>query len=129
MKEPNWVSLEDCLTFHEKLLAKFGGLDGLRDKGLLESALNRPLQLFHYGNPTTLTLAAAYAEGIVKNHPFLDGNKRSGFMAAALFLESNGYCITVTEEEAVVMTVALAAGDVQAEGYARWLGDNTRPKE
>lgn len=111
---------------HQQLLARFGGLDGIRDEGLLDSALNRPLQLFSYSDAGLFDLAAAYAEGIVKNHPFLDGNKRSGFLSAALFLELNGYVFTATEAEAVVMTVGLAAGELRAEGYAMWLKDNCR---
>ena len=91
MNEPVWIEKEVCLAFHDALLARFGGLSGIRDEGLLDSALNRPLHLFHYGKPSLFELAASYAEGIVKNHPFLDGNKRSGLMAAALFIESNGY--------------------------------------
>ena len=124
MKEPNWILTEDCLAFHSKMLALFGGLDGVRDEGLLDSALNRPKQLFTYERPTIFDMAAAYAAGIVKNHPFLDGNKRTGFMAAALFIELNGFKIQATEQEAVVMTVALAAGEIEAGAYALWLKDN-----
>lgn len=129
MNEPHWLDQELLLAIQNELLARFGGLAGVRDEGLLVSALNRPLHLFHYGNPSLIELAAAYSEGIVKNHPFLDGNKRAGFLAAYTFLGMNGLWLDATEEEAVVMTVALAAGEVHAEGYARWLGDNTRPKE
>jgi death on curing protein len=121
MKEPVWLEKEDCLGFHGQLLARFGGLNGIRDEGLLESALGRPLQLFHYESPSLFDLAASYAHGIVKNHPFLDGNKRSGMMAAALFLEINGYVFHPPEEEAVLQTLALAAGELDAEGYSEWL--------
>lgn len=123
MKEPNWITKEECLIFHGELLARFGGLDGIRDEGLLESALNRPQQLFYYEKPSIFDLAASYAEGIVKNHPFLDGNKRSGFMAAALFLESNGYIFIAPEEHVVLQTLALAASTITAEEYAYWLRD------
>ena len=85
MKEPRWISLEVILAVQDELLARFGGLAGLRDEGLLESALNRPQHLFAYETPSLFDLAAAYALGIVKNHPFLDGNKRAGFMAAYIF--------------------------------------------
>lgn len=121
MKEPVWIEKADVLAIHNELLAWFGGLEGLRDEGMLESALNRPLQLFHYENPSPFDLAAAYASGIVRNHPFLDGNKRSGFMAAALFLEINGYRLEAPEEEAVLFTRDLAAGTIEAPLYAAWL--------
>ncbi|MCU0780120.1 MAG: type II toxin-antitoxin system death-on-curing family toxin [Akkermansiaceae bacterium] len=128
MTEPIWIDKDDCLGFHSKLLACFGGLDGLRDEGLLESALERPRQLFHYTTPTLFEMAAAYAHGIVKNHPFLDGNKRSGLMAAALFLEMNGWDFVAPEEEAVIQTLALAAGEEGAEGYAAWLERSCVPR-
>ena len=96
-------------------------------KGLLDSALNRPLHLFHYGEPSLFDLATAYAEGIVKNHPFLDGNKRSGLMAAALFLESNGYVFQAPEEEAVLQTLALAADAIGAAEFSAWLSKSCVP--
>jgi death-on-curing protein len=129
MNEPIWIEKQDCLGFHEQLLSRFGGLSGIRDEGLLESALNRPLQLFHYENPSIFELAAAYAHGIVKNHPFLDGNKRSGLMAAALFLESNGWDFEAPEEEAVLQTLALAAGETGAADYAAWLARSCSPRQ
>lgn len=121
MTEPVWIEKADCLAFHNLLLARFGGLEGLRDEGLLESALARLLQLLSYGGPSHFDLAAAYAHGIVKNHPFLDGNKRSGLMAAALFLEMNGWVFHPPEEDAVLQTLALAAGDLDADGFSAWL--------
>lgn len=124
MKEPSWIGVEECLAFHNQLLSRFGGIDGVRDRGLLESALNRPLHLYHYGNPTLFDLAAAYAQGVVKNHPFLDGNKRTGFLCAAWFLESNDYRFIAPEPEAVLQTVGLAAGEIGAEAYAAWLERN-----
>jgi death-on-curing protein len=123
MTEPVWVEEEDCLSFHDKLLARFGGASGLRDRGLLLSALARPKHLFAYEQPTMFELAAAYAHGIVKNHPFLDGNKRSGFLAATLFLESNGFRFTASEESAVLKTLQLAAGDISAADFAAWLAE------
>jgi death-on-curing protein len=128
MNEPTWVDKEDCLGFHEQLLARFGGLAGVRDEGLLESALSRPQQAFHYEHPTIFELAAAYAYGIVKNHPFMDGNKRSGLMAAALFLESNGWTFRPPEEEAVIQTLALAAGETGAADFAAWLERSCVPQ-
>lgn len=135
--EPVWIDECEILAFHEELLARFGGAAGIRDTGLLESALNRPLQLFHYGNPSLPEMAAAYGAGIVKNHPFLDGNKRTGFLAAALFLETNGYRFEATEEEVVERTLALAAGVIGEAEYAAWLdqssvpvsGETTKPQD
>jgi len=127
MKEPIWISLNSVLAIQEDLLARFGGLPGVRDDGLLESALHRPLQLFHYGAPTLFDLAAAYAHGIIANHPFLDGNKRAGFMTAYVFLGANGYDVDATEEDVVIQTLALAAGERDETGYARWLEQVCEP--
>lgn len=124
MKEPIWIEKEDCLGFHGALIARFGGLDGIRDEGLLESALIRPLQLLNCGSPSHFDLAASYAYGIVKNYPFLDGNKRSGLMAAAMFLELSGWIFHAPEEEAVLQTLALAAGEIDAVAYAAWLRES-----
>ena len=124
MKEPIWIDVVDVYAFHEEMLAMFGGLNGVRDEGLLHSALSRPQSLFQYEKPSLFEMAAAYAHGIVKNHPFLDGNKRCGFMAAALFLEVNGLKFGATEESAVAYTRALAAGDIGAEEYAEWLNES-----
>lgn len=121
MKEPHWIEKSVCLAFHNEMLAWFGGLEGIRDEGMLDSALNRPKQKFHYEESSIFALAAAYASGLVLNHPFLDGNKRAGFMAAALFLETNGYRLKAPEEEAVIMTRDLAAGATVEAAYAEWL--------
>lgn len=125
MSDPVWLDREDCLAMHEKLIERFGGLQGIRDEGLLDSALNKPLHVFNYGKPTIFELAASYALGIVKNHPFLDGNKRTGFVAAALFIEANGFSFQATEEEAVLETLALAAGERAEADYAGWLARNS----
>jgi death-on-curing protein len=129
MKEPLWISKQESLIFHDGLLADFGGLEGIRDEGLLESALNRPLQLFNFGTPTLPELAAAYALGIAKNHPFLDGNKRCALFAAIFFLETNGMQFTASEEEAVSFTLGLASGGVSEAEYAEWLKANCRKAE
>jgi death-on-curing protein len=121
MKEPVWIEITDVYSFQLEMLAAFGGLAGVRDEGLLHSALSRPQNLFAYGKPTLFEMAAEYALGIVKNQPFLDGNKRAGFMAAALFLEANGLRFAAPEEEVVLQTLALAAGETGAEEYAVWL--------
>lgn len=125
MKEPLWVDREDCLAIHEMMLSQHGGLAGVRDLGLLESALSRPRQLYAYGRPTLAEMGASYAAGIVLNHPFLDGNKRTGFLLAATFLELNGTEFTATEQSVVEMTLGLAAGKVTHRGYAEWLGKNS----
>jgi death on curing protein len=111
---------------HEMMLSQHGGAEGLRDDHLLESALAKPRQLFAYGNPTMADLAASYAAGVVKNHPFVDGNKRTGFMLGAGFLERNGFVFTATEAEAALRTLALAAGDLSEAGYAQWLRASSR---
>lgn len=121
MKEPIWVVQADCVAIHEMALSLFGGLSGIRDEGLLDSALHRAQQLFRYKKPTLFQLAASYAHGIVKNHPFLDGNKRTAFLSAALFLEINGLTFKASEEQVVFHTRALAAGEESEADYAAWL--------
>ncbi len=121
MNEPVWITVEESHAIHSEMLARFGGLDGVRDEGLLESALNRPKNLFAYGCEDLIQMAGAYAAGIIKNHPFLDGNKRTGFLAAALFVESNGMRFFSPEEEVVERTLALAAGAICEEEYTAWL--------
>ena len=125
MEEPQWLLRETVLALQERLLAEFGGLSGIRDAGLLDSALARPQQLFAYGQPSIFDLAAAYAFGLVRNHPFLDGNKRIGFAAAVLFLELNGRRFTAPEAEATVKTLALAARELDENGYATWLREHS----
>ena len=126
MKTPVWLERADCLAIHEMMLAQHGGLAGVRDKGLLEAALGKPKNRFAYGQPTLPQLAASYAAGIILNHPFLDGNKRTGFLMAATFLELNGRKMTATEESVVENTVALAAGQLKETAYAAWLEANSR---
>jgi death-on-curing protein len=106
-------------------LANFGGADGIRDRSLLESALARPRNLFVYGDPGIPELAAAYTTGIVKNHPFVDGNKRTGFLAGAAFLELNGLRLTATEPEATQIILGLAAGNVSELQLAAWFQENS----
>jgi len=128
MSEPSWLTHEVVLAIQGELLARFGGLAGIRDEGLLDSALNRPLHLFHYGEPSPFELAAAYAEGIVKNRPFLDGNKRAGFMAAYTFLGVNRQQFEAPEEEAVLQTLALAADAIGATEFSAWLSKSCVPR-
>jgi death-on-curing protein len=125
VKKPIWLNREDGVAIHEMMLSQHGGLAGVRDAGLLESALARPRNLFAYGTATPAKLAASYAAGIIRNHPFLDGNKRTGFMLAATFLETNGVRFNATEESVVERTVALASGKLTEEGYADWLDENS----
>ena len=104
----------------------FGGPAGVRDEGLLNSALARPVNLLAYGAPTLVEMAAAYAFGIVKNHPFLDGNKRTGFLAAAIFLERNGIGIQADQGQVIASMLALAEGTIDEKGFAAWLADHTK---
>ena len=126
MKEPVWVRRDVVLAFHEQLLAEHGGSAGIRDEGMMDSALGRPENLFAHGKPTLFDLAAAYAFGLVKNHPFIDGNKRIGFATAALFLDLNGQHFTAPEVEAVLNTLALAAGKMREAACAGWMKANAK---
>ena len=126
MNEPTWVLREVVLILHEQSLAQFGGSAGVRDEGLLESALGKPQNLFAYGEPSQFDLAASYAFGLVKNHPFIDGNKRTGFVVAVLFLELNGYRFRATEVDSALRTLALAAGEMSEATYAAWLKTHSK---
>ncbi|OGV59342.1 MAG: death-on-curing protein [Lentisphaerae bacterium RIFOXYC12_FULL_60_16] len=121
MKEPVWIPRDVALAIQEKLLVRFGGLGGIRDEGLIDSALARPQQILANGEPTLFDLAVAYASGIIRNHPFLDGNKRAGFMVAYTFLGINGFEVTAPEEAVLGQTLALAAREITEADYARWL--------
>lgn len=125
--EPVWISREAVLAVHGQLLVRFGGSAGLRDENLLGSALAKPQQLHAYGRPTLFEMAAAYAVSIVKNHPFIDGNKRTGFVVAYTFLGVNGINFAAPEEEAVIFTRGLAASEITTEEYTRWLEKSSRP--
>jgi death on curing protein len=126
VKAPRWVLPETVGALHEQLLAEFGGSPGVRDEGLLASALHRPQNLHAYANPSICDLAASYAFGLIKNHPFVDGNKRIGFATAVLFLEINGASFAAGEVDAVIQTLALAAGKLDEAGYSTWLEANVR---
>ncbi len=129
MKEPLWLNREDCLGIHEMMLSQHGGLSGVRDEGLLLSAIAKPQNHFAYGSESFPEMAASYAAGIVLNHPFLDGNKRTGFMTAVTFLDLNGIDFTASEESSVQSTVALASGELTETGYAEWLKANCHPRQ
>jgi len=126
MKEPYWLTREECLALHDMMLSHYGGIAGGRDGNMLESALAKPRQRFHYAPATMAELGAAYVAGIVKNHPFLDGHLRTGFMMGAGFLERNGFEFVATETEAVLRTLALAAGEMSEAEYAAWLKANSK---
>ena len=127
MTEPRWLDRRIIVALHDVQLVRHGGAGGIRDAGLLESALARPRNLHAYGEAELYVLAAAYAYGIVRNHPFVDGNKRTGFVTAALFLQENGLRLTAPEAEAVVMTLGLASGEMPEEGFAAWFRDRAEP--
>jgi death-on-curing protein len=129
--EPKWLLTDAVITMHKMLVAEHGGSPILRDRGLLESALARPKNLFAYEKPrpTLAHLAAAYAFGIVKDHPFVDGNKRVALTAAAVFLEVNGATLDVSEAEAVIVFRNLAAGGMSEEELVEWFQKNiTSPR-
>ena len=128
MKEPAWVLREVVLMAHEQSLAQFGGSAGVRDEGLMDSALGKPQNLFACGKPNLFELAASYAFGLVKNHPFIDGNKRTGFVVTVTFLECNGWHLEASEVDATVRTLALAAGEMSESAYAEWLKANSKRK-
>lgn len=127
MNEPVWVDGREARAVHDRLLELEGGPAGLRDVSLLESALARPRQLYAYGDePDIVRMAAAYMSGIVRNHPFIDGNKRTGFVIGVLFLELNGYRFTATEEDAAQAVMNLAAGTLDESELAAWIRANSR---
>ena len=123
----NWVWIDGTVirAVHDEQLAEHGGAEGLRDLGLLESALARPPQLAAYGEPDTAALAAAYGFGLARNHPFVDGNKRTAFVAVELFLMLNGTTLTANDVECVLTMLDLAAGHLTEPAFAEWLRENT----
>ena len=129
MNEPVWLRLEAILAAHDDQLAEHGGGVGVRDQGLLESALARPLNLHAYGEPSLPKLAAAYAFGIARNHPFVDGNKRTALVAAELFLGLNGMDLTATDVECVEVFLSLAAGELGEDQLAAWIGRKSQKRE
>ena len=126
MRPPRWIEVERVLTLHDRLLELDGGLPSLRDKALLQSALARPKQYFAFGDtPDIIDMATAYTFGILRNHPFFDGNKRTAFVVGILFLELNGYRFTGTEEAAAHAVLDVAAGSVDEAAYVAFLRANT----
>ncbi len=116
MDEPRWIAKSVVLAIHDEQLAEHGRGQGMRDDGLLEAALNRPLHLFHHSHPDIAALAAAYAFGFAMNHPFVDGNKRTSFVVTELFLALNGFAMGLDDAAAVSTWLALAAGELSEEG-------------
>ncbi len=121
MKEPLWLDVNIILDIHSEQLALFGGPEGVRDLGLLESALARPLNRFAYGETDLAALAGAYAFGIARNHPFIDGNKRAAFAAFIVFLGLNGIDFKVPPAEATAIILALAAGEIDEAAFTLWV--------
>jgi len=122
--EPVWLTVDLMIDVHAEQLALFGGPAGLRDRGMLESALGRPLNKYAYGETDLAILAAAYTFGIARNHPFVDGNKRASFAALIVFLGLNDVEFVVPETHATAMILEVAAGNIGEEGLARWIRDN-----
>jgi death-on-curing protein len=125
--EPIWVMKVAVFAFHLRQLTEHGGGEGVRDEGLLDSALDRPLNKFAYEEPDLFTLAAAYAYGIATNHPFVDGNKRTAYVTALTFLRLNGYRVEASQTEKYETFIALAAGELSEEGLADWFRQTARP--
>ena len=123
-----WVDKRLLLLLHNESLALHGGATGLRNEGLLESALARPLNLVAYGQPDHADLAAAYASGLAKNRAFVDGNKRAAFLCVGLFLGLNGYRLTTSQADATLTVLALAASDINEFEFAAWVRANSRPR-
>ena len=119
-----WIDPAVILAVHEEQLAEHGGAAGLRDAGLLDSALARPRNLAQYGEPDAADLAASCAFGLARNHPFVDGNKRSAFVAAELFLALNGSRLVANDADCVLVMLQLAAGDIDEATFAAWLRDH-----
>lgn len=127
-----WITKQALLLLHGESLAEHGGGEGIRDEGLLDSALARPLNVVAYADPAAppdlATLAASYGFGLAKNHPFVDGNKRAAFLAVGLFLYLNGHRLQATQGEATLTMLAVAAGDLGEDDFAAWLRGHAAPK-
>lgn len=125
--EPRWLDVALVLDFHAEQLALFGGPEGVRDKGLLESALARPINKFGYGESDMAALAAAYGFGIAKNHPFIDGNKRTALAAMIVFIGLNQLDVEASPQELSVVVLSLAAGEISEDLLAHWLREHLQP--
>ncbi len=119
-----WITKRALLLLHDESLAEHGGASGIRDEGLLESALSRPENLAAYGEPDSAALAAAYAFGLAKNRPFIDGNQRAAFLAVGVFLLKNAQRLVVPQAEATATVLALASGEITEAAFAQWIRDH-----
>jgi death-on-curing protein len=128
VSEWRWIDRRALVLLHDESLAEHGGAPGLRDEGLLQSALARPLNLVAYGSPDIADLAAAYGIGLAKNHPFVDGNKRAAFLAVGLFLALNGQRLVVTQTEATLVVLDVAASASDESGFAAWIRDHLKAR-
>ncbi|OQW88457.1 MAG: death-on-curing protein [Rhodoferax ferrireducens] len=123
-----WINRQVLLLLHEESLAEHGGASGLRDEGLLDSALARPLNLALYEQPDLARLAASYGVGLAKNHAFVDGNKRAAFLAVGLFLATNGFRLLATQAEATLTMLDVAAGEIDEVAFAEWIRSHMQPR-
>ena len=123
-----WIDRRAIELLHDESIAEHGGAGGLRDEGLLESALARPLNLVACGDPDAAALAAAYATGLARNHPFVDGNKRAAFLAAGMFLALNGWRLVATQADATLTMLAVASGTLDEAAFAAWLRSHLQPR-
>jgi len=129
MNDPHswvWVDRDVLLALHDESLAEHGGASGIRDTGLFESALNRPLNLVHYGEPDVAELAASYGYGLAKNHPFVDGNKRAALLGIGLFLMTNGYRLIATQDDTTKTILTLAASELSEQALTQWIRSNIK---
>jgi death-on-curing protein len=124
MTEPIWLDVDEVIDMHAEQLAMFGGPEGIRDRGALESAIARPVNKWHYGETDLASLAAAYAFGLARNHAFVDGNKRAAFLAMMVFLRVNGIPFAPDPAHATEIILSLAASEVSEESLVRWIRDN-----
>jgi death-on-curing protein len=129
MSEPRWLDIDIVLDFHAEQLALFGGADGIRDRGLLESALARPMNKFAYGETDLAALAAAYGFGIARNHPFVDGNKRTALASIIVFLGLNRIDLDAPQGAATAIILSLAAGEITEDVLARWIAAHSKTLE
>ena len=124
-----WIDLKVTIALHDEQISEHGGQSGIRDAGLLESALSRPVNRSHYEAPSIAELASAYGFGIAKNHPFLDGNKRTAMVATELFLALNNYTLVADDESCLMAFLALADGSLSEEEFTAWICNNILPAE
>jgi death-on-curing protein len=123
-----WIDLRTLMLLHDESLVEHGGAPGLRDEGLLQSALALPLNLVAYGTPDLAELAAAYGVGLAKNHPFVDGNKRAAFLAIGLFLALNGQRLVATQVDATLTMLDVAASTIDEPAFAQWIRVHIQPR-